>query len=96
MTVSQQLNHVNENLYDDDITITDIPQGNFPAVIANNFTEGSTTREISVSIMPLEQAPGGTINCNTGIFPKGSGETTVKVTVKDINGSELATNTANY
>lgn len=96
MTVSQQLNNVNENFYDDDITITDIPQGNFPAVIANNLAEGSTTREISVSIMPLEQAPGGTMNCNPGIFSKGDSESAVKVTVKDMNGSELATNTTNY
>ncbi|MEL7220224.1 MAG: hypothetical protein AAGJ93_02830, partial [Bacteroidota bacterium] len=96
MTVSQQINQIQDNSYDDDIIINGIPQGFFPAVIDNSITDGSTTREISVLIMPLEQSPGGTMSCNPGLFTKGSSETSIQVTVKDDSGKELASNTTDY
>lgn len=95
MNVSQQFNHINENNYDDDISITDIPQGHFLAVTANKLADGSNTREIHVMIMQLEQSPGGTMQCNPGLYIKGADETAVKVTVTQ-DGQEVATNTTNY
>lgn len=95
MNVSQHLNHVNDNSYDDDITVTDVPRGYFLAVTSISLPEGSTTREITVDIMPLEQAPGGTRTVNSGLFVRKEGETAVKVTVSQ-DGSELASNTTDY
>ncbi len=94
-TVSQQINSINENNYDDDITVTDIPNGHFPAVTGNSITEGTTTRAVTVEILPLEQAPGGTMHCNTGLFKKSDDESAVQVKVMQ-DGKEVATNTQNY
>ncbi len=95
MNASQQLNHINENSYDDDITVTDVPKGQFLAVTANSLPDGSDTREISVELLPLEQAPGGTRIVNTGLYIRKENERSVKVTVME-NGKELAANTTNY
>ena len=95
MTVSQVLNHVNDNSYDDDITVTDVPKGYFLAVVANTLPEGASTREVTVDIMPLEQAPGGTRTVNTGLFIRREGETAVQVKVTQ-DGRELAENTQSY
>ena len=95
MNVSQVLNHLNENTYDDDITVTDIPKGYFPAAVSNRLPDGSDTREIMVDILPLEQAPGGTMHANPGLYTRQPDETSVKVTVTQ-DGSVLATNTTGY
>ena len=95
MTVSQTINHINENNYDDDITVTDVPKGHFTAVTENVFASGSSTREIRVELLPLEQHSGGTVTTNTGLFVKQNGETAIKVTVMQ-NGQELGANTVNY
>lgn len=95
MTISQQLNHVNDASYDDEITITDVAKGHFPAATGNTLPEGSTTREIRVDIMPLEQAPGGTMTTNPGLYAKGANETEVKVTVYQ-DGAAVGENTQAY
>jgi len=95
MDASQQFNHVNENNYDDDVTISGIPKGYFPAITSNVVPEGSDTREVIVDIMPLEQSPGGTMPVNTGLYIRQEKESCVKVTVLQ-DGKEIATNTANY
>ena len=95
MTVSQRINHINENSYDDDITVTDVPKGYFLAPTGNSIPHGSTTREIRIDIFPLEQAPGGTRTINTGLFVRQQDETEIKVTVYQ-DGNEQATNTQAY
>ena len=97
MTVSQHINSVNpdQKAYDDDITITDVPQGQFPAVTANSIADGSTTREMTVELFALEQDPGGTRTINSGLYVRQDGETAVKVTVQ-MNGSAVAENTTDY
>lgn len=95
MNVSQKLDHINESNFDDEITVNDIPKGHFAAVIGNNLSDGSTTRELLVEILPLEQANGGTMIINSGLFVRKSNETAVKVTVSH-GGSEKATNTVVY
>ncbi|WP_020536783.1 hypothetical protein [Lewinella cohaerens] len=95
MNVSQQINHVNENNYDDDITVTDVPKGYFLAVTSITLPEGSATREVTVQLLPLEQAPGGTRTTNTGLFVRKAGEAQIKVTVQQ-DGNTLAENTSNY
>ncbi len=95
MNVSQQLNHINENNYDDDITVSDVPKGYFPAVVSNTLAEGSTPREITVDLFPLEQSDGGTMSVNSGLYVKGPDETAVKATVKQ-DGKEVADNTTSY
>lgn len=95
MTVTQDLNHVNDNTYEDEVTITDIPKGYFPAATGNSLPEGSSTREVRVDILPLEQSPGGTMHTNPGLYVKGADETAVKVTVYE-DGKVMAENTQNY
>ena len=97
MTVSQQINTINpnENTYDDDITVTDVPQGYFLAVTSNSIMDGSSTREITVELFPLEQAPGGTRTTNSGLYVRQNGETAIKVTVSR-DGSTVAENTTDY
>lgn len=95
MNVSQVINHINENSYDDDITVTDVPKGQFLALTSNSIAEGATTREMTIELMDLEQAPGGTRTTNSGLFVRKDGETAIKVTVRR-DGQDLAENTTNY
>ncbi|MEL6661015.1 MAG: hypothetical protein AAFP77_03650 [Bacteroidota bacterium] len=97
MTVSQQINSIDpdQNTYDDDITVTDVPKGQFLAVISNSIADGSSTREMTVELMDLEQAPGGTRTVNSGLYVRQDGETAVKVTVQR-DGQALEGNTTNY
>ena len=95
MTVSQVLNHINEQNYDDDITVTDIPSGNFIAVTGMNFDPNTGTREIRVDILPFEQEHRSTQTINSGLFVRQDGEDKVKVTVYQDN-KELASNTQAY
>ncbi len=95
MTVSQQLNHINENNYDDQITIYDIPKGHFPAIVSNTLAQGSATREMTVEIMALEQSAGGTMGTNSGLYIRGADETAVKVVVQE-NGKQVAEITQSY
>ena len=96
MTVSQKLNHLNENNYDDDITVTDVPKGQFIAVTSVTLPDGSATREITVTLMPMPIADGGTKTTNSGLWVKQDSETAVKVTVVNTDGQEQCTNTTNY
>jgi hypothetical protein len=57
--------------------------------------EGSTTREIGVMLMQLEQMPGGASTVSSNAYVRKSGETAIKVTVSQ-DGQELGTNTTNY
>ena len=95
MNVSQQLNHIQENQYDDDITVSGLPTGYFPAVTGITLPEGATTREISVQLLPLEQQRESTMVVNSGLYVKSPDETAVKVTVSQ-DGKEVAENTQNY
>jgi len=95
MNVSQVLNHINENNYDDDITVTDIPTGNFIAVTGMNFDPENGTRDIRVDILPLEQENRSTQTVNSGLFVRQDGEDAVKATVYQ-DGRELASNTQKY
>jgi hypothetical protein len=95
MKVSQQLNHINDHNYDDDIFITGIPKGYFPAVTDISISTGSKTRKISVELLPLEQAEGGAMNVNSGLFIRKSDEEEVSITVSQ-DGKALASNTMRY
>jgi len=95
MDLSQQLNHVNESTYDDDISITGITKGYFPAVTSNSIADGNSIRKVTVELMPLEQAPGGTMMANTGLYKRKDSETAVEVTLMQ-DGKEVASNTTSY
>ena len=95
MTVSQQINLINDNNYDVDITVTDVPNKHFLAVTDNQIPSGSATREVTIDIMFLEQSLGGTLVANPGLFTKASSETSIRVKVKK-DGNVLAENTTNY
>ncbi|MEL6863478.1 MAG: hypothetical protein AAFP19_03620 [Bacteroidota bacterium] len=96
MNVSQNIVHINENSYEDEITVTDVPNGHFIAVISNTApAEGSTQREMVVSIMPLEMENQGTQTTNSGLFVKTADETSIKVTVQQ-DGKSLADNVQSY
>jgi len=95
MNVSQVLNHINEQNYDDDITVTDIPSGNFIAVTGSTYDPDTQTRDIRVEVLPLEQEKRPTQTVNSGLFVRQDGENAVKTTVYQ-DGRELASNTQNY
>ena len=95
MTVSQKINQIQDNNYDDDITVEGVPKGYFPAVTSNVLPDGSSTREVRVDLFQLEQSPGGRMDTNTGLYIRGDGENDVKVTVYQ-GSSEVATNTTAY
>lgn len=95
MNVSQQLDHINDNNYDDVITVDGLEKGHFIAITSNTLPAGSDTREIQVDIMPLEQAPGGTVSSSSGLYVRGADETQVQVKVMN-NGTEVASNTTSY
>ncbi|MFK8009757.1 MAG: hypothetical protein AB8H03_25610 [Saprospiraceae bacterium] len=95
MTVSQQISNINNNYYDIDITVTDVPSKFFIVVTHNQLSSGSSTREINIDIMPAEWAPGGTRFANSGMFTRSSNETSVHVTVKK-DGTTMAETTTSY
>ena len=95
ITVSQQLNHINENNYDDDITVTNVPKGHFAAVVSVLISPGETTRSVTVDLLPLEQSDGGTQTVNTGLYVRQPDENDVRVTVLD-NRKEVAENMTSY
>lgn len=93
--LAQQLNHVNENNYDDDIT-ADLAKGQFIAVTDITLPEGGNQRAVTVQIMEIEQAPGGPSHTNTGLYVRGEKETSVKATLLDTDGKEVDSNVTNY
>jgi len=95
MQVSQVLNHINENNYDDDITVTEIPKGHFIAVTGMVFDPSTSTRDIRVELLPLEQENRSTQTTNSGLFVRQEGEDQVKATVFQDN-REMASNTQKY
>ena len=95
MNVSQVLHHINENNYDDDITVTDVPDNNFLAVTANDYDPGTTIRILRVEILPLEGSHGGTQTVNSGLFVRQEDESAVTAQVFQ-DGKELSQNTQNY
>jgi hypothetical protein len=95
MIISQTINHLNENNYDVDIRVTDIPVGSFLSFGATSFSGDDFMREIEVEILPLDDATGGTKNTNSGVFSRRENESVIKVTVFQ-NGSILGRNNQVY
>ena len=96
MTCSQNLQSLGQdNEYDDDITVTEVPKGYFIAMTANSIAEGASTREIRIDLMAAEWADGGTNTVGSGMFVRQSGETAVQVKVYD-GSTERCSNTTNY
>ncbi len=97
MTISQRIEAIpsGNDVFASEITVTDVPSKHFLAVTENTISEGSTTREITVEVLPLEQAPGGTFYLSSNMFNRIGREIAIKVTVSQ-NGQTLGTNTTNY
>lgn len=93
-TLTQQLNHINENSWDDTITSDNAP-GLFIAVTANKIEEGAAQREMTVQLFELEQAPEENVT-NSGLYIRQDGEISVKATLLDLDGNEVATNVTDY
>jgi hypothetical protein len=96
MTITQEITLLNatDNTYEDAVTVTDIPQGYFLALVAE--TPNPPIKELTLKLMNLPQAQGGTNTINTGLFVRQEGETSVKVIVLDESGQQVAENTADY
>lgn len=93
--LSQSLNHINENNYDDDITAT-VPPKHFIAVTGNRLDAEGTQRILTVQMMTLEAAPGGESHTNSGLYIRGANETSVKAVLIDVAGKEVDSNVTNY
>lgn len=95
MIVSQTITHINENNYDVDIRITDIPEGSFLSLGDTSFSDDEFMREILVEMLPLDDASGGTKNINSGVFSRRENESVIKVIVFH-NGNVLGRNNQVY
>lgn len=95
MIVSQTINHINENNYDVDIRVTDIPEGSFLSFGDTSFLDDDFMREIIVELLPLDDAIGGTKNINSGVFSRRENESVIKVIVFQ-NGKILGRNNQVY
>ena len=95
MIITQQIEHIREDRYRNEITITDIPQGYFPAIISNTADAEQPNRKIAITLMPLEQSAGGTMNCNTGRFQRREQETGIQVSLSR-DGEELMSSYVSY
>jgi hypothetical protein len=95
-TISQKLIVINkdQNQYEDQIT-SDNAENVFIAVTANTLPEGSTEREITVQLIDMEGAPEENVT-NSGMYVKQERETSVKATLLDQEGKEVASNVTEY
>lgn len=95
-TITQNLEKYpeNENAWTDLITSDNEP-GYFIAVTSNILPEGSDTREMTVQMIALPQAPEEN-ETNSGLYVRGEGEKQVKATLLNQNGDEVASNTTAY
>lgn len=102
-TVSQTLNNLadagefaanTENNWSDTIT-SDNEKGYFIAVTANSIVEGAAQREITATMIASEEAPEEN-TVDSGCFPRQTGETSVKVTLLDQTGKEVASSVTDY
>ena len=95
MIISQTINHINEDNYDVDISVTDIPKGHFISIGRTTFSDDEFMREIEVEILPLKEADGGNKNINTGVFSRREEEGVIKISVTQ-NGKTLGRNNQVY
>jgi hypothetical protein len=95
--LAQQLTHINENNYDDEITATVQPH-EFIAVTSNLLDPpDAAQRNITVQIMTLDGVDTPTTaHTNTNLFVRGENETSVKAVLLDTNGKEVDSNVTNY
>jgi len=93
--LKQQLDHINEENYDDVITAT-VGDNEFIAVTANAIEEGASERQVTVQIMELELASDNECKANTGVYTRQEGEKSVKATLLDKDGKEVDSNVVNY
>lgn len=97
--MSAKLNSVKLNSLGDDnwenVITADVPKGNFIAVVSSVLAEGSTQRVVTVEEMELEQAPGGNVETNSGMYAKTHGETSIKIILTD-DGKEIDSTETNY
>ena len=98
VSISQVINTVdsNSNSYDTDITVSGIPSGYFPAVTdIYPPNDGSDIRKVTVNLMAVDWAPGGSQTVTTNLYVRIEGETAIETSVvKD--GNVEATNTVSY
>ncbi len=101
--LTQKLNQISEggeaaseilNQWTNKITTNNMP-GHFITVIENSIAEAATQREIRVKLMDLALAPAETVT-DTGNYERQPGETSVKVTLLDQAGEEVASCIADY
>lgn len=95
MIISQTINHINNNNYDVDIRVTDIPEGSFLSLGDTSFSNDDFMREIKVEIVRLDNASGGIKNINSGVFSRRENESVIKVTVYQ-NGNIIGRNNQVY
>ena len=93
--LKQQLNHINDENYDDDIS-ANVNEGQFIAVTANVYDSETGVRTLTVQIMDLDGAPGGEVYTNSGLFVRQEGEKSVTANLLDDQGQQVDTNTVDY
>ena len=95
-TINQKLYEYpdTENGWDDEITAT-AQADTFIAVTDIEIGEGAAQRNITVTLFKMVGMPPENIT-NSGLFIRQEGETSVKATLVDQDGKELASNVIEY
>ena len=87
LTVSQKLINIIGSEWEDEITITNVPPKQFPAVIEMTYDENNNTRTIEVALLDLETSQGGTMTTNSGMYVRAEGEEYVTASCQTTNNT---------
>lgn len=95
MIISQTITQLNQEDYEVDITVSDIPEGYFISVGETTFSEDGFMRIMTVELIQLNESTGGTRTINSGVFSKKEEEEVIKVIVL-LDGKKQGLNTQVY
>ena len=95
MIISQTITQLNQNDYEVDITVSDIPEGYFISIGETTFSEDGFMRIMEVEMIALSDSTGGTRTINSGVFSKKEEEEVIKVIVL-LDGKKQGVNTQVY
>lgn len=92
---TQELNHINSDVYDDGITVN-VAAHEFIATTSNTIEEGASQRVLTVEVMTLDgvELP-SEATTNSGAYIRTDAEDSVKVNVMK-DGTVVSTNTTVY
>ncbi|MDA8972402.1 MAG: hypothetical protein P8M17_08705 [Saprospiraceae bacterium] len=95
MIISQTITKLNEEDFEVDITVTDIPEGYFISIGDTTFSDDGFMRIMMIEMLQLSDSTGGTRTINSGVFTRQEEEDVIKVLVV-LDGKKQGVNTQVY